>query len=139
MDNLQEEHENVMRRETPVVLQKRQRTRGPFGFRVGSLTIAVTCVLLIALMSVLYLNQLGQAAKANQALQQIQNQRAALSRQQQDLNATIAQEQLPTYVAAHAAQQGLVPPDWRKVRIVKIQGLQSMGDQLSSPAANSKK
>jgi hypothetical protein len=139
MNKSQDEQENVAKRETPVVIQKRQRTRGPFGFHVGSLTVVVTCVLLIALMSVLYLNQLGQAAKANQALQQIQNQRAALSRQQQDLSATIAQEQLPTYVAAHAAQQGLVPPDWRKIRIVKIQGLQSLGDQLSSPAAGLKK
>jgi hypothetical protein len=116
--------------EVPVVIYK-QHSRRSFPFRVGTLTVSVCSVLLIALMSVLYLNQLGQADKANQALQQIQNQRTTLARQQQDLQATIAQEQLPTYVAAHASQQGLVPPDWRDVRVIKVQGLQPVPDAIS--------
>ncbi len=133
-----EQEEAEQQRETPIVIHKQQRGR-PFAFRMGTLTVSVSGVLLIALMSVLYLNQLGQAAKANQALQQIQSQRAALARQQQDLNATIAQEQLPTYVAAHASQQGLLPPDWRDVRMIKVPGLQPVPGQISIQSPDWKK
>ena len=139
MNKQQAEQEEEQQRETPIVIHKQQRGRHPFAFRIGTLTVSVSGVLLIALMSVLYLNQLGQADKANQALQQIQSQRAALARQQQDLNATIAQEQLPTYVAAHASQQGLVPPDWRDVRVIKVPGLQPVPGQISIQVPDWKK
>jgi hypothetical protein len=139
MNQQQVEQGEAQQREIPILIHKQQRGRRPFAFRVGTLTVSLSGVLLIALMSVLYLNQLGQANKANQTLQQIQNQRAVLARQQQDLNATIAQEQLPTYVAAHASQQGLIPPDWRNVHVIKVPGLQATPGQISVQSPDWKK
>ncbi|HLI68603.1 MAG TPA: septum formation initiator family protein [Ktedonobacteraceae bacterium] len=86
-------------------------------------------MLLISLMAILYLSQLGQAVTTNQQIQALRNQEAALQRQNSDLINTIAQEQSPAYIAAHARKLGLAPANPQNVQVVLIPHLQSVQHQ----------
>src|SRR5690242_14963578 len=79
--------------EKPILAAKRRRQLHPFFFSMGPVALSIVSVLLIGLMAVLYLSQLGQAVAANQQLQDIRTQQAALVRDNQDMVDTIAQEQ----------------------------------------------
>ena len=104
----------------PILAAKRRRQLHPFFFRIGPVALSICSVLLIGLMAVLYLSQLGQAVTANQQIQQLQRQQSILQRENQDLLYTIAQEQLPGYVAGHAKSLGLAPTDSNAVIIVVV-------------------
>ena len=100
---------------------RRRRQLYPFFFHMGPVALCITSVLLIGLMAVLYLSQVSQAVSDNQQLQDINAQQSVLKRENQDLVNTIAQEQLPAYVADHASKLGLVlaDPDVIQVLIIK--------------------
>jgi hypothetical protein len=108
----------------PIVAAKRRRQLYPFLFHMGPVALSVTSVLLIGLMALLYLSQVGQAVAANQQLQGLHYQQAQFQQQDQDLALTIAQEQLPTYIANRAAKMGLVPADPTKVQTILVPNLQ---------------
>jgi cell division protein FtsL len=93
---------------------------------MGPVALSITSVLLIGLMAVLYLSQVGQAAVANQQLQEIQSEQTTLQRQNQDLSQTIAIERSPAYIATQAAKAGLVPENPNNVKIIQIPGLQPL-------------
>jgi cell division protein FtsL len=103
---------------------KRHRQLYPFFFHMGPVALCITSVLLIGLMSVLYLSQVGQAVAANQKIQDLHTQQAALQRQNQDLIDTISQERSPAYIANQAQRQGLVPADPKSVQTVVVPNLQ---------------
>ena len=108
----------------PILAAKRRRQLYPFLFHMGPVALSVTSVLLIGLMALLYLSQVGQAVTANQQLQDLHYQQARLQQQDQDLAIIIAQEQLPAYIADHAAKMGLVPADPTKVQTILLPDLQ---------------
>jgi hypothetical protein len=112
--------------EKPILAAKRRRQLHPFFFSMGPVALSIVSVLLIGLMAVLYLSQLGQAVAANQHLQDIRFQQAALARDNQDMVDVIAQEQSPAYIAEHAKALGLVPADPKDVRVLLIHGLVPM-------------
>jgi hypothetical protein len=108
----------------PMLAAKRRRQLHPFFFSMGPVALCISSVLLMGLMAILYLTQLGQAVVANQKLQAMLTQQAALQRQNQDLVNVIAQEQSPGYIAARAHAQGLIPVDPRLVQIVVLKPLE---------------
>lgn len=107
----------------PILAVKQRRQRYPFFFHMGPMALSTTCVLLVALMAVLYLSQLGQAVAANQAIQKARSEQAELKRQNQDLLNTIAQEQSPAYIADQAKKQGLVPVNPKDVQVLVVPNL----------------
>lgn len=107
---------------------KRRRQLYPFFFHMGPVALCIASVLLIGLMAVLYLSQVGQAVAANQQLQDIHAQQAALQRQNQDLMDTIAQEQSPGYIADNAKKLGLVPAEPKIVKVLVVKNLQPIKD-----------
>ena len=114
------------------------RRRGqlhPIFFRLGPVTLSICSVLLISLMAILYLSQLGQAVTTNQQLQDLRNQQTVLQRQNSDLANTIAEEQSPAYIAAHARAQGLAPASTQNVQIISVPNIQAQqnGDGTSQP------
>ncbi|GCE25925.1 hypothetical protein KDA_14090 [Dictyobacter alpinus] len=113
----------------PVFAAKRRRQLRPFFFHMGPVALSITCVLLVALMAVLYLAQVGQAAVANQQLQQIRSEQATLQRKNQDLTQSIAIERSPFYIADQAKKAGMVPADPARVKVIKIPDLQPIHDQ----------
>jgi cell division protein FtsL len=118
----------------PSALRVRRGPRQLF-FRMGPVTVGVCSVLLISLMAIFYLSQLGQAVTVNQQIQDLRNQQAVLQRQDNDLVNTIAQEQSPAYIAAHAKALGLVPADPQNVQVIVLPHLQNptQGDQSNQP------
>lgn len=110
----------------PIVAAKRRRQLYPFFFSMGPVALSICSVLLIGLMAVLYLTQVGQAETANQRIQSYHDQQAVLQRQNQDLAATIAQEQSPGYIAAKAQAMGLVPEDPNAVKVIVVKHLEQM-------------
>ncbi|MBX5456439.1 MAG: hypothetical protein IRZ31_06015 [Thermogemmatispora sp.] len=118
----------------PIVAARRRRQLHPFFFQMGPVALTISSVLLIALMALLYLSQLSQALNVNQQIQDYQAKQAVLQRQNQDLVNTLAQEQSPAYIAAHAQAQGLVPADPKAVEVLEVPGLQSVPDQQSGAA-----
>ena len=119
----------------PILAAKRRRQLHPFLFRMGPVTLSICSVLLIGLMATLYLTELGQAVTANSKLQDLHSQQTILQRENQDLVNTIAQEQSPAYIAAHAKSQGLVPADPKTVQIIVVPHLKPflIGDQNYQP------
>jgi cell division protein FtsL len=113
----------------PIQAARRRRQLHPFFFHMGPVALTISSVLLIALMAVLYLSQLSQAVNANQQIQDYHNRQATLQRQNQDLLNTLAQEQSPAYIAAHAQAQGLVPADPKDVEVLEVPGLQPVPTQ----------
>jgi cell division protein FtsL len=93
---------------------------------MGPVALSICSVLLIGLMAVLYLTQVGQAETANQQIQDYHDQQGVLQRQNQDLAATIAQEQSPTYIAGKAQAMGLVPEDPNAVKVIVVKHLEQM-------------
>ncbi|MBE3558959.1 MAG: DUF1077 domain-containing protein [Ktedonobacteraceae bacterium] len=119
------------------ILAARQRRHiSPFFLRMGPVALGITSVLLIGMMAVLYLSQLGQAVAANQRLQDIRNQQAALQRQNQELIYTIAQERSPAYIAAKAREMGLIPADPKDVQILVVPHLAPVSDDDSETAGS---
>ncbi len=116
----------------PILEAKRRRQLRPFIFHMGPVALCITSVLLIGLMAILYLSQLGQAVAANQKLQQIHNEQAALQRQNQDLVDQIAQEQSPSYIDENAKKLGLLPADPKAVRVIVVSGLEPIPDRRQS-------
>lgn len=112
----------------PVFAAKRRRQLRPFFFHMGPVALSITSVLLIALMAVLYLAQVGQAAVTNQQLQQMQSEQATLQRENQDLAQAIAIERSPAYISDQAKKAGLVPVDPAHVNVIKIPNLQPIHD-----------
>ena len=102
---------------------RRGRQRRPFFFHMGPVALSITSILLIGLMAVLYLSQVGQAAVANQRLQEIRSEQTTLQRENQDLSQTIAIERSPDYIATQAAKAGLVPEDPKNVNVIQVPGL----------------
>ncbi|WP_151755302.1 hypothetical protein [Dictyobacter vulcani] len=133
MDDLKKRNNNVrqvsLASARPVFAAKRRRQLRPFFFHMGPAALAITSVLLVALMAVLYLAQVGQAAVANQQLQQIRSEQSALQRKNQDLAQSIAIERSPAYITDHAKKSGMVPADPARVKVIKIPGLQPLHDQ----------
>jgi cell division protein FtsL len=115
----------------PILAAKRRRQLHPFFFSMGPVALSISSVLLVGLMAVLYLTQLGQAVSANQKLQDVRTQQAALQRQNQDLVNVIAQEQSPGYIARQAKKQGLIPADPKIVQILVVKHLELMRDDQS--------
>jgi cell division protein FtsL len=107
--------------------QRRQYIHSSF-LRMKPSTISITCVLLVGLMAVLYLSQMDQVMTANRQLQDIRNEQAALERQNQDLADTVAQEQSPASVIEQAQKMGLVPVDPKRLWVIQVAHLQSMGE-----------
>lgn len=108
------------------VATNRVRQRRPFFFHMGPVALSITSVLLIGLMAVLYLGQVGQAAVANQQLQDIRAEQTTLQRENQDLSQTIAIERSPDYITTQARKAGLVPENPGSVNILQIPGLQPL-------------
>jgi cell division protein FtsL len=79
-------------------------------------------------MAILYLSQLGQAVNANQQIQDLHQQQATLQRENQDLVNTIAQEESPSYIIAHAKAMGLVPANLKEVQILVVKHLETIPD-----------
>lgn len=104
----------------PILAAKRRRQLHPFFFSMGPVALCITSVLLIGLMAVFYLSQVGQAVAANQQLQHIHAQQRELQRQNQDLQNSIANEQLPNYIANQAKKQGLVLADAETVQVLVV-------------------
>jgi cell division protein FtsL len=102
----------------------------PFFARLGPVTLTICSVLLISLMAILYLSQLGQAVTTNQQIQELREQQTLLERQNSDLVNTIASEQSPAYIAAHASQQGLGPINLQNIQVIVVPGVQA---QQSAP------
>ena len=96
--------------------------------RLGPIGLSICSVVLISLMAILYLSQLGQVVSTNQQIQDLHNQQTELQRQNNDLINTIAQEQAPAYIAAHAKAQGLQPVDPQMVQIVVLPPSQGTGN-----------
>jgi cell division protein FtsL len=119
----------------PPLAPRRRRQLHPFFFSMGPVTLCITSVLLIALMAVFYLSQVNQAVAANQQLQDINAQQAILNRQNQDLVATIGDEQSPAYIAAKAQKLGLVLVDQQMVQVLIVKHLLPVIDnkQISQP------
>jgi hypothetical protein len=120
---------NKVKLQRAVVAARRARQRRPFFFQMGPAALSITSVLLIGLMAVLYLGQVGQAAVANQQLQEIRSEQATLQRENQDLSQTIAIERSPDYITAQAKKAGLIPEDPGSVNIIQIPGLQPLNGQ----------
>lgn len=117
----------MLRRQPARLIQAvRRRQLPPFLFRMGPVTLSMCSVLLISLMAVLYLSQLGQAVTTNQQLQDLRAQQALLERQNNDLLNTVAQEQSPTYIAAHAVAMGLAPANTQNEHVVIIPHLRDV-------------
>lgn len=114
---------------SPVRSIRRRRQLQPFFFRMGPVALCITSVLLMGLMAVLYLSQVGQAVSANQKLQDMRSEQAALQRQNQDLVNVIAQEQSPDYIAQNARKFGLVPADPKDVQVVEAHNLKPIPKQ----------
>lgn len=110
----------------PILAAKRRRHLHPFFYRIGPGTLSVCSVLLIGLMAILYLSQLGQAVNANQQMQNLHQQQATLQRENQDLVNTIAQEESPAYILAHAKAMGLVPADPKAVQVLVVKHLRTI-------------
>ncbi|MBV9691299.1 MAG: septum formation initiator family protein [Ktedonobacteraceae bacterium] len=104
----------------PIRAAKRRRPSHSFFFSLGPVTLCSISVLLIALMAIVYLNQVGQALASNQKIQQMHAQQMQLQRQNQDLQNSIATEQSPEYIANQAKQRGLVPADANSVQVLVI-------------------
>ena len=102
---------------TPVV--KRRQLR-PLIFHMGPVPLSIASVLLIGLMAVLYLSQLNQAVVVNQRIQDMRSEQLRLERENQDLQAKIAQEQSPTTIEMQARKQGLIPSDPKKTWVIKV-------------------
>lgn len=113
----------------PIAAARRRRQLYPFFFSMGPVALTICSVLLIGLMAVLYLTQFGQAVTANQQIQNYHDQQAVLQRQNQDLIATIAQEQSPAYIATQAKAMGLVPENPTAVQIIIVKHLEQMLEQ----------
>jgi cell division protein FtsL len=120
----------------PIVAAKRRRHLYPFFFSMGPVALSICSVLLIGLMAVLYLTQVGQAETANQQIQDYHDQQGVLQRQNQDLAATIAQEQSPTYIAGKAQAMGLVPEDPNAVKVIVVKHLEQMLNDAQSNQNN---
>jgi cell division protein FtsB len=110
----------------PILAAKRRRHLHPFFYRIGPGTLSVCSVLLIGLMAILYLSQLGQAVTANQQIQDLHQRQATLQRENQDLVNTIAQEESPAYIIAHARAMGLVPANPKAVQILVVKYLRTI-------------
>lgn len=104
----------------PIQAAKRRRQLYPFLFHMGPVALCVCSVLLIGLMALLYLSQLNQAVSANNTLLSLHAQETVLQRQNQDLVNSIAKEQSPAYIAAHAKRMGLVPADPTAIQVVIV-------------------
>lgn len=113
MDSLMERNGVYSMRSSRLALATRCRRRRsyPFFFRVHPVSLYGMCVVLIALMAVLYLGNPGYAVSPNQQLQAAHTGQAALLRQNLDLVNTIAWESSPAYIAARAQQQDHILPD----------------------------
>jgi len=111
-----------------ILAAKQRRQLHPFFFSMGPVALSISSVLLVGLMAVLYLTQLGQAVAANQKLQDMRTQQAALQRQNQDLVNIIAEEQSPGYIAGHAQAQGLIPADPRLVQLLVVKRLERLSN-----------
>lgn len=120
---------NKIKSPKTVFSARRGRQRRPFFFHMGPVALSITSVLLIGLMAVLYLSQVGQAAVANQQLQDIRSEQTILQREDQDLSQTIAIERSPAYISTQAAKAGLVPENPSDVKIIQILGLQPLPEQ----------
>jgi cell division protein FtsL len=125
MYSLKERYGSSLERRTKPILAAKRRRRQlyPFFFRMGPVALSITSVLLIGLMAVLYLNQLGQAITANQAVQDLRMQQAELQRENQDVLKIIAYEQSPEYIASEAKILGLVPANPQLVQVLVIDHL----------------
>jgi cell division protein FtsL len=110
----------------PILAAKRRRQLHPFFYRIGPVTLSVCSVLLIGLMAILYLSQLGQSVTTNQQIQDLHQQQILLQRENQDLVNTIAQEESPAYITAHAKAMGLVPADPKAVQILVVKHLRAI-------------
>lgn len=110
----------------PILAAKRRRHLHPFFYRIGPGTLSVCSVLLIGLMAILYLSQLGQAVNANQQIQDSHQRQATLQRENQDLVNTIAQEESPAYIIAHAKAMGLVPANPTAIQILVVKHLRTI-------------
>jgi hypothetical protein len=106
-----------------IMAARRRRQLHPFFYRLGPVGLSICSVLLISLMAVLYLSQLSQAVTADQKIQALRQEQAALQRSDQDLIARIAQEQSPIYIMARARAMGLIPADPKKVIVIVIPNL----------------
>jgi hypothetical protein len=106
---------------------QRRRHMHPFFFPMGPATLCITCILLVGLTAVLYINQVAQVVAANHQLQEIRNEQAALKRQNQDLADTLAREQSPGYIVEQAQKMGLGPADPKNLWILKVSHVQKMG------------
>jgi cell division protein FtsB len=109
-----------------ILAAKRRRHLHPFFYRIGPRTLCVCSVLLIGLMAILYLSQLGQAVTANQQIQDLHQRQATLQRENQNLVNTIAQEESPAYIIAHAKAMGLVPANPKAVQILVVKHLRTI-------------
>ncbi|HLH62320.1 MAG TPA: hypothetical protein VKV20_11610 [Ktedonobacteraceae bacterium] len=107
-----------------ILAAKRRRHLHPFFYRIGPGTLSICSVLLIGLMAILYLSQLGQAVNDNQQIQNLHQRQVTLQRENQDLINTIAQEESPAYIIAHAKAMGLVPANPKEVQILVVKHLQ---------------
>jgi hypothetical protein len=103
---------------------QRRRSVRPLFFHMGPVTLCVSCVLLISLMAVFYLSQVGRAVTANNQLQSIRNQQAALERQNQDLVDILAQEQSPAFIVGQAQKMGLAPVNPKHLWVIQVPHLQ---------------
>jgi len=113
----------------PIRAAQHRRQLHPFIFKMGSVTLCITSVLLMGLMAILYLSQIGQAVAANQQLQEIHSKQATLQRQNQDLVDIIAQEQSPSYIAEQAKKQGLIAADPQALQIIIVQHVAPIPNQ----------
>ncbi|MBA2392239.1 MAG: septum formation initiator family protein [Ktedonobacteraceae bacterium] len=109
--------------EKPLPTARRRRKFYPSVFSMGPVSLCITSVLLIGLMAVFYLSQVNQAVSANQQLQDITKQQVTLERQNQDLVATIADEQSPQYIADNAHKLGLVLADQKTIQVLIVKHL----------------
>lgn len=107
----------------------------PLFFRLGPVALSICSVLLISLLAVLYLSQLSQAVTTNQQIQDLRSRQTELQRQNNDLVNTIASEQSPAYIAAHASAQGLSPANSQNIQVIVVPNVQTQqnGDQSSQP------
>lgn len=71
--------------------------------------IILECAVVIALLALLYLNQVAAVTATHQTLLQEQARQSDLRRQDADLRAQLGTLQNPTYIEQRAHQMGMVP------------------------------
>jgi len=71
--------------------------------------IILECAVVIALLALLYLNQVAAVTATHQTLLEEQTHQSDLRRQDADLRAQLGALQNPTYIEQRAHQMGMVP------------------------------